>query len=94
MLVRFNKGPYHRKVRDMPEHEVQRGVVNIAVYDSKYSKVRFFDPNATTQVMVAPGHKIATYRIKMVTVNLRGQPETLPSVYPDGAVCFELEGIY
>lgn len=94
MLVRFNKGPWHRKVRELSDQEVQRGVFNIAVYDSKFSKVRLYDPNPNTQVMVAPGHKIATYRIKMVTVNLRGKPETLPSVFPDGAVCFELEGIY
>lgn len=93
MIVRFNKGPWHRKVRDLSEQEVQRGVVNVAVYDRKYV-ARLFDPNISTQTMASARHKIATYRIKTVTVNLRGTPETFPSIFPDGAVCFEFESIH
>lgn len=93
MLVRFNKSPWHRRVRELSDQEAQRGVVNIPTYDSKFSKGRFFDLHPNTQVMIAPKPKIATYRVKMVKVNLRGQDEWVPSVFPDSAVCFELERI-
>lgn len=91
MLVRFNKGPWHRKVREISDAEVKVGVFNVAVYDKK-SVGKTFHTAPNQMLMVAPGHKIATYRLKMVKVNLRGQDEWLPSIYPDGAVCYEYEG--
>ena len=90
MIVRFNKGPWHRKVRVLSDAEVSRGVIEVAVPSSKLQLYVTTTDIGTTTVY---NHKIATYRIKMVTVNLRGKPEHIPSVFPDGAVCFELEGI-
>lgn len=94
MLVRFNKGPWHRKVSEISPDDAKRGVLRVAVYDSKFNRVRLFEPRPDVRTMVYPGTKVATYRLKMVKVNVRGQDEWLPSIFPDGAVCFELEGIH
>lgn len=94
MLVRFNKGPWHRKLQQVDDREGQRGVIRVAVHDSKASRARLYDPNPDMRTIVYPGTKIAQYRLKMVKVNVRGQDEWLPSIYPDGAVCFELERIF
>lgn len=91
MLVRFNKGPWHRRLRDMHPSDLRNGIFNVAVMDNKMFNPRMYDTSPNSQLHVAPGHKIAVYRVKMVSIDLhdgRGT-RTFPSVYPDGAICFE-----
>lgn len=92
MIVRFNKGPWHRKVIDMPQQDFNRGYFHVAVFDKNSHHAKTYNPSDSLTVTLAPGHRLATYRLKMVKINLRGRDESVPSVFPDGAVCFEYEG--
>lgn len=91
MLVRFNKGPWHRKVRQITPEETRRGIVNVAVPDKNFT-ARMFTNDANSSTFINAGIKIAMYRVKMVKVDAGNGPVTIPSVFPDGAICFEYEG--
>lgn len=87
MKVRFNKGPWHRQVRDVHPSEVAHGQINVAV--STGNPLRANDYPTANGSITMIGHKLAIYRPVMVTVDLGYGPKTFPSVYPDGAICFE-----
>lgn len=86
MLVRFNKGPWHRKVRELRPYEVARGQFNVAIQSSRPQLTIANNDISSATIF---NHKIAVYVVKMVTVDLGDGPRQIPSVYPDGALCFE-----
>lgn len=94
MLVRFNKGPWHRKVREIPDDEAQRDIINIAIVSNNFSGLRTIHEDKPDWKQFAPGNRVAVYRIKMVSLNLGKGVRMVPSVFPDGPVCFEYERTY
>lgn len=85
MLVRFNKGPWHRRLQHMDPRDVQRGQVNVAIPADNSLRTFTSGTYATTVF----NHKVAVYTIKMVVIDFGDGPRQIPSVYPDGAICFE-----
>lgn len=87
MKVRFNKGPWHRKVRDVDPRDVARGRIDVAMMDTRRPVRVINDTNIGSFALF--NHKVAVYTPVMVTIDLGDGPRQIPSVYPDGAICFE-----
>ena len=93
MKVRLNKGPYHRKLYDVDVDAIQKGLQFSKINKLSFSnQMRVAGKNDKATFYVNPDVDLLFYRVKMVQVDMGRGMEWIPSVFPDGAVCFEYGG--
>jgi hypothetical protein len=88
MKVKFYKGPFHGKVKDIDIPP--GGNVLMAVMDPKAIQQAYKLQPGSDITMVQPiGVRHVLYRIKVMSGEIAGQRFHSPAVHPDGSVFLE-----
>lgn len=88
MRVKFYKGPFHGKVRDMHHRDLENGQVLMAVMDPK-AKAQTYAMSSNLFMVQPLGVRHALYRIKIVSGEIAGRKFSAPAVHPDGSIFLE-----
>lgn len=87
--VKFYKGPWHGKTRQVSAQCIEHGVIQVTVFGRSPLKDYYdnINPNA-----VVP-NRAAIYKMRMVRLTLpNGKSWQGPAMHPDGSIYFVYEG--
>ncbi len=90
MKVKFYKGPFHGKVKDINPRDLSNGQLLMAVMDQKAMAQTYKLDLSSPLMMVQPmGVRHVLYRIKIMSGEVAGQKFYGPAVHPDGSLFLE-----
>lgn len=89
MKVKFYKGPWHGKTKDISESDYRRGIIEVVGMD-KRATARTISNAPNHQIFLNAGFRTAAYKVVMMSAP--GAKEPFPAVHPDGSVFFKYDG--